>query len=363
MKRIIYLLILFFITVNITPYTITYDNATSTNGSATSFSFSHTIGAGNNRELILAIQIYSGTVYVTGATYAGYPMTKICSNVQGSGATGTTEELWSFYNYPAGTNTVAVTLSGFASASLGVTSYFQVDSIGGFTGTSQASVTYLSNTLTTVANNSWIVGGFGQRSAAAVFTPGTGITSRWTQSNTGIQKVSYWDKVVTTPGSYLSFYNSNTSANSLLEAVEMKVVPSPTPTVTPTVTQTVTPTVTQTITETQTGTITPTPGTVSWSSEYFIQKSVTVAETSGIHHINWDRQSTWPFTSTTDYTIHLQPLLLGADIRYSPINFTAQSFDLQITDYAGVTRDCSTDSSSFDVFIFYKLRILPTPTP
>lgn len=151
------------------------------------------------------------------------------------------------------------------------------------------------------------------------------------------------------------------TAGPILTQIAQETIAASTSTAT--ITETFTAISTNTNSPTFTVTPTRTPGTISWSSEYFIQKSIIVNESTGIHRVTWDRQASWPFTRSTDYTVHLQPILLGSEAIYRPINFTTNYFDVVITDLDGNTADCSADPSSFDVFIFYKLRTLPTPTP
>lgn len=137
---------------------IALDNSTTgALGSGTSQTLSYTT-AGSNR--ILAVYTFKqGGVTCTGVTYAGVAMTRI-GTTQNVGSE--VEDLWLLVNPASGTNNIIASFSGIGATS-GITAV-------SFTGASQTgqpdsvnqnittSVTSASLTLTTIANNSWIVG-------------------------------------------------------------------------------------------------------------------------------------------------------------------------------------------------------------
>lgn len=96
-------------------------------GDATSFSFSHTIGAGVYRALIVGVSLLSGSGQsATSVTYGGTPLTFIGV----ADRTGQVRaELWGMVNPPVGAATVQVQLSATTRASAGAISFTGVSQI------------------------------------------------------------------------------------------------------------------------------------------------------------------------------------------------------------------------------------------
>lgn len=127
-----------------------------------SSSFSHTC-SGSNRILIVGVSIAQtgNTVSVTGITYNGVALTKIDREAT---LTSRATELWYLIAPATGAHSISVTLSGTPDAffNVGAASYtgtnqgLQPSSSGktGFT----SSVTTITQSVTTTADNSWLVG-------------------------------------------------------------------------------------------------------------------------------------------------------------------------------------------------------------
>ena len=99
-------------------------------GAATSLTFSHTVGSGSNRLLVVSVHLRDGVgTPVTGVTYGGNALTAVPSGSANSG-TGTPEnrtELWSLLDPPTGTADVVISLSASKNIVGGATSFFGVD--------------------------------------------------------------------------------------------------------------------------------------------------------------------------------------------------------------------------------------------
>jgi hypothetical protein len=107
-----------------------------------SLSWSHTVGAGNNRLLVVRTAHRDGNKTVSGVTYGGLALTKLADqNAPGNQNKAT---LWYMLNPPVGGASVVVTLSGTVEASAAATSFTGVSQstpLGGFTSSSGQSPT------------------------------------------------------------------------------------------------------------------------------------------------------------------------------------------------------------------------------
>lgn len=104
--------------------TIAFD-AVSRSGTAwttgqSSLTWSHTVGAGTNRALVVAVGTYSATARtVTGITYNGVALTKIDAQTAALEANNQSGELWVLAAPAVGTANVVVTFSGTADFCVG----------------------------------------------------------------------------------------------------------------------------------------------------------------------------------------------------------------------------------------------------
>jgi hypothetical protein len=109
---------------------ITYDNASSTETvGATSLSWTHTTGSGNNRLLLVTVSTYNDTgtpATVTSATCSGVPMTQQVTNVSTTNP-HVSSYIFSLANPTSGSNTILANFSGSTTAVGGAVSYSGVD--------------------------------------------------------------------------------------------------------------------------------------------------------------------------------------------------------------------------------------------
>ena len=152
---------------------------------ANSVTWSHTT-SGADRILIVGVSIRNDlSQTVSGVTYAGTPLTPVPGGVQDNG-TSVRVELWRLVAPALGANNVVVTLSGGATAKMacgavsltGVGQANPIDATNSAIGTSATP----SVTVTTVADNAWVVDAIAFRStgnALPTGTAGSGQTQRW----------------------------------------------------------------------------------------------------------------------------------------------------------------------------------------
>jgi len=158
---------------------------TPSNSVVNSFTWSHTT-SGADRILVVGVSIRNDlSQTVSSVTYGGTPLTPVAGGVQSNG-TSVRVELWRLVAPALGANDVVVTLSGGATAKM---AYGAVS----LTGVSQASPIDAANsavstsstpsvTVTTLAQNAWVVDAIAFRSTgngAPTGTPGGGQTQQW----------------------------------------------------------------------------------------------------------------------------------------------------------------------------------------
>jgi uncharacterized repeat protein (TIGR01451 family) len=106
---------------------IALDSRTVTVGSGLTFTFTHTVGAGINRVMVVGVSIFNSNKTVTSITYAGQPLTRIGFLNGGSGSDDRRVEMWRLVSPPIGTANVVVTMSSSAKVVVGAASFFGVD--------------------------------------------------------------------------------------------------------------------------------------------------------------------------------------------------------------------------------------------
>jgi hypothetical protein len=188
---------------------IAFDAATdggSTN-SATSWTFSHTVGVGSNRLLVVSVlgDVVSGANDITGVTYAGQAMTLATSVQTGSGANRKTY-LYYLLNPPTGANNVVITsttahfLGGNAASYTGVKQTGQPDATVSHGGS--GSLSSFTTSITTVADNSWAILVENSYTANNPPTAGTGLTRRVFDATFGANTIFDGNGAITPAGAY-----------------------------------------------------------------------------------------------------------------------------------------------------------------
>ena len=169
------------------PCTITSDNASSGAGSGTSLTFSHTIGSGTNRMLVVGVTAEaSAGISITSVTYNGQPLTPIASAVADVSTTGIADLRYlPETNLPsAGTYNVVVTASGscgdFMAGAISLEGVAQQAPEASNTNTN-VGPDYISTSITTLTDGAWVVDVVENGNNLA-FTPDGGQTQRVDQT-------------------------------------------------------------------------------------------------------------------------------------------------------------------------------------
>jgi uncharacterized repeat protein (TIGR01451 family) len=164
--------------------TITFDRASSRTGTAASLSWSHTVGTGANRILLVGVSIRTATRTVSSITYAGVNLTRL--GFRNSAGNRVRMEMWYLLSPPQATANVIVTLSASAAVVGGAVSFFGVDPtvpFGTFTSATATSAT--ASTSVTSAPDEIVVDVAVAQGNAFTLTAGGGQTAHWNTA-TGI---------------------------------------------------------------------------------------------------------------------------------------------------------------------------------
>lgn len=171
------------------------------NATATSLTFSYTCGSGSNRLLIVAVIGDLSVDDVTGVTYNGVAMTLIDKQLVVSGG----ERILYFYyllNPSSGANNVVVSASSSHFLAALAADYTGVSALDNSTKNEAGSVTSLTTSLTTVANNCWTMLAVDGYSGNSAPTAGTGSTRRTFGAAFGNVGLFDSNAAITPAGSY-----------------------------------------------------------------------------------------------------------------------------------------------------------------
>jgi prepilin-type N-terminal cleavage/methylation domain-containing protein len=141
---------------------IVFDNVTTDVGSGNPLTFTHTIGGGTNRLLVVGISAECNvSVSVSNVTYNGQGLTKAASAVADTSTVGVAE-LWYLLEADlptAGTYNVEVTTSGYAVKSVGAISFEGAAQQAPEDTNTNTNVgpEYISTSITTLTDGAWIV--------------------------------------------------------------------------------------------------------------------------------------------------------------------------------------------------------------
>lgn len=211
---------------------IAYDSVGSGhNGDGTAnITWSHVVGSGANRFMMIGISIRTVTVSVLSVTVGGQSATFLRSDMRDPDVKG---EVWYLISPDSGSKAVTVTLSSISKASGGSVSYSgvaQSNPIDNHLSTSYEGTTP-SISLTTTVNNDWVFANLAI-SGTATITDGNGQVHRYYQIGTGGSGTSRAgadgdDKLTTTPGLYSVSWNMSFYSRCIAQAVALKPAPRP----------------------------------------------------------------------------------------------------------------------------------------
>ena len=131
--------------------TVSLDNVTQGGG----LTFSHTVGTGAHRYIIVQVNLGPNTVSVQSITYAGVGLTRLARDNSVH-----TVEFWGLAEPASGTNNVVITLTGAAGSAQAAMSFQATGTIGVVgTGSANGNSTTAALTMTTGQQNDLLVGG------------------------------------------------------------------------------------------------------------------------------------------------------------------------------------------------------------
>jgi uncharacterized repeat protein (TIGR01451 family) len=163
---------------------IVVDATSSAAGTGTSITWSHTVGTGLNRLLIVGVSVREGNVVPNAVTYGGAPLTIIGALATGKGNAGVS--LWGLASPTSGTAGIIVTLGSAQEIAAGSVSLDGVDQTtpwGAFASVN-GKATNASLPLAS-APGEVIVDVLAVRNGGTSVTPGGGQAQRWTASSGG----------------------------------------------------------------------------------------------------------------------------------------------------------------------------------
>jgi hypothetical protein len=162
---------------------IAFDATFSSSGTGVTLTYTHTVGAGlSNSILVVGVEGFFGPGNtVSGITYNSVALTKIRSDNNGVNAAAS--DLWFLLSPAAGANSVVVTMSASVTIVAGSVSFSGVAQTGTIDAQTGSTVTGThsshSDTITTIADNAWIMDGVATSSAGGAPVAGGSQTQRW----------------------------------------------------------------------------------------------------------------------------------------------------------------------------------------
>ncbi len=188
---------------------ITFDAVASIGGSGATLTWAHTIGAGNNRLLVVGFSQETASD-VTGVTFNGVALTKAKDIKTGDGFLNV--ELWYLLNPPVGTYNVVVSCSGdtMGSSAGGSMSFFGVKQQApeATASNSQNSGTSISQNITTLTNNAILVDVMANGNDASL-TPNGAQTGKYTAAGASNGTGGSYKIVPTAGASSMSWSTTN----------------------------------------------------------------------------------------------------------------------------------------------------------
>jgi hypothetical protein len=212
---------------------IAYDSVGSGhNGDGTSnITWSHAVGSGANRFMMIGISIRTVTVSALSVTVGGQSATLLRSDIRDPAVRA---ETWYLVNPDSGPKTVTVMLSDISKASGGSISYsgvLQTDPIDSHVSASYGGVNP-SVSLTTTVNNNWVFANLAVSGTATITAHGNGQVHRYYQIGTGGGGTSRAgadgdDRSTTALGLYTMSWNMSFYSDCVTQAVAFKPAAPP----------------------------------------------------------------------------------------------------------------------------------------
>ena len=207
---------------------ISFGAVTNTTANAASVTYSHTIGDGDDKVLIVDVGASNSSIpNASGVSFSGIALTRFNSFGQSSSETA---DIWYLVNPPSVTANVIVSMVSTRKFSTGAISYFGVDQDNPFPASGTAGATGGGTRIvpiTTLFDNSWVHTHYAERQ---VSTLTTNLTQRYNQGTVGTPANSNTtaigdDRTTTTAGAYSGTYTTSNVNISAAIAMEIKEAP------------------------------------------------------------------------------------------------------------------------------------------
>lgn len=163
--------------------TITVDAVSTLEHSGTSHSWTHTVGSGSNRFLIVSMAIERDNDRVVSASYGGVAMTFLGTQADVNGATRV--EVWGLVAPKTGANTVSISLDGTAAVIGAAISFANVDQTNPISASTFASGDNLATASASVASSTGelVLAALSADDHVDTVTAGSGQAARWNRLN------------------------------------------------------------------------------------------------------------------------------------------------------------------------------------
>jgi hypothetical protein len=163
------------ISMSVTQLPPVVDQASSATLKASSLSWSHTVGTGTDRLLVVGVSVENSKT-VSAVSYRGTPLTFLGARGNGDKRV----ELWYLKAPPSGTGTVAVSLSGSGNMVAGAVSFFGTDQFAPFGSFVSASSTSTTASVTATGSaTDLVISALTIDGNASSRTPAAGQTAHW----------------------------------------------------------------------------------------------------------------------------------------------------------------------------------------
>ncbi len=201
---------------------IAFDAASGLSFGAGTRTFAHTVGSGANRILIVGANVNSNTITLS-ATYNGVAMTEIANKLN---SFNHRSYLWYLVAPNTGSNNIVVTpSSGTPDIGAAGVSYTGAKQTGvpDANGTAEDNASPHRISLTSIADNCWMVAFFGTQNSTTV-TAESGTSIR-TVTNPGICNLADSNQAITPAGSYTLGMTSTSGWNAAIVAATLEPAP------------------------------------------------------------------------------------------------------------------------------------------
>lgn len=332
--------------------TIVFDNASSSNGSTASLSWSHQVVSGSNRILIVGVS-NRGAKVVNSVSYGGTALTQI--GFQNGGGNSSRADLWYLLNPPIGTASVVVSLAASTAVAAGATSFSGVDQTAPLgTKNSSGNSSTTASVVVSSAIGELVVDAVSATGDASTLTVGGGQTQRW-NNKTGTSGGDAIGAGSTADGAASVTMSWTLGVSKSWAVIAVPLKPAPTPTNTPTNTATPTNTPTNTPTSTPTNTATNTPTATPTNSPPSVPSNVAPADNAA--NVNPGAIITLQKSVFSDPNVGDVQSQFQFQVTATQSNYTAPAYDSGAVTSTGDTQNITANTLGYGTNYWWHVRV------